>query len=795
VYALKIPKEIIHMIENSSLSRRSFLKWSGALAGVAAIGDAAFFRTASAAAAPDDGTTTILQTSCSTNCGGRCVINAHVRGGVVVRLETDYDPDLADQPALRACLRGRSARQIVYHPDRLKYPLKRVGKRGEGKFERISWDEATTIIADQLRRILDKHGPYSVYSQYASGIQGCNRGDVWARRLISEYAGDHLNRYGTYSSGQTSYATPFTFGTTVTGSQRSEWQKSKLIILMGFNPAETVFGTNTIYYLRKAKEAGARIISVDPRYTDTAVAVADEWIPIRPGTDSALMAAMAHVMISENLHDQKFLDRYSVGFDEEHLPAGVPAGNSFKSYILGNADGQAKTPEWAERITGIPAGRIRQLGREYATLKPAALLQGYGPQRHANGEQTVRSATVLATMTGNVGIAGGWASGAGAPPFSVKVGGIPVKGGKVAISCFLWTDAIVRGTEMTAKKDRIQGIDRLPSNIKAIFNLAGNTLINQHSDVNRTKRILSDENLCEFIVTSDLFLTPSAQWSDLVLPGASQMEQDNIISPWGFGEYLVYLKPIIKPPFECRNEYEWLSEVARKMGIGQKFTEGKSAVDWLRKFSEVTAKAHPDFPGFDEFRRKGIFKTQASGEKVAFSAQITDPEKNKFPTPSGKIEIFSKRLYDWQEPETVPAVPKYVPAFDGPSDPLARKYPLQMSGWHIKKRVHSSLDNNPWMVEAARQEVWINPVDAKPREIADNATVKVFNDRGAILLPVRVTQRVMPGVVAVPQGAWHRQGKNGIDTAGSINVLTTQRGSYMSNSNPSHTNLVEVQRA
>jgi anaerobic dimethyl sulfoxide reductase subunit A len=783
------------MQDSWKLSRRSLLKWTGAMAGIAAAGGLSSGTLLKPTAAEAGTAATMLQTSCNTNCGGRCVINAHVKDGVIVRLETDPDPDAPDQYGLRACLRGRSARQIIYHPDRLKYPMKRVGKRGEGKFERISWDEATTIIARETKRLLDKHGPLSVYSQYASGIQGLNRGDLWAQRLVGEYAGDFLNRYGTYSSGQTNYATPFTYGTGTTGNMRWEWAKSKLIILMGFNPAENVFGTNTMYYLRKAKEAGAKILVIDPRYTDTAITLADEWIPIRPSTDGALLDAMAYVMISENLQDQTFLDKYCLGFDEEHMPKDVPAGNAYKTYVMGQADGQARTPEWAEKITGIPAARIRQLAREYATVKPGALIQGYGPQRHANGEQTVRSATLLASMTGNVGISGGWASGVGSQPWGVKTGAIPKKGGKVSISCFLWTDAIVRGKEMTAKDDLIQGADTLPSNIKMIFNLAGNTLINQHSDINKTKQILADESLCEFIVTSDLFMTPSAQWSDLVLPGASHFERENIVGTWGFGEYLMYSKPIVKPLYESRAEYDWLSEVAEKMGIGQQFTQGRTAVDWLRSFCETTAKSHPDFPGFDEFRQKGIFKAKFSGPAVAFAAQIADPEKNKFPTPSGKIELFSQRLFDRQRPKEVPAVPKYVPAFEGPDDPLRAKYPLQMTGWHIKKRVHSSLDNNPWMVEAARQEVWMNPADAEPRSIRDNDSVKLFNDRGAIVLLVKVTPRVMPGVVAVPQGAWHKPGADGVDTAGSINVLTTQRGSYMSNSNPQHTNLVEVVRA
>ncbi|HEY6837952.1 MAG TPA: molybdopterin-dependent oxidoreductase, partial [Geobacteraceae bacterium] len=580
--------------------------------------------------------TEVFATTCTNNCGGRCLINVHIREGQVVRIESDQS---ADEPggflAMRACLRGRSYRQILYHPDRLKYPQKRVGKRGEGRFERITWDEATTIIAGEIRRVTAKYGALSLYNNYARGARGTNNSPYWVNRLLSLYAGDYLEFYGTYSSGQSSYATPLTYGTLATGSHRETWQKSKLIILMGSNPAEMISGTNTMYYLRLAKEAGARIVAVDPRYSDTAVAVADEWIPIRPTTDSALLSAMAYVIVSEGLHNQHFLDTYCVGFDEEHLPSDVPAGNSYRAYLFGETDGEVKTPEWAEKITGIPAERIRGLAREYATSKPAALILGLGQQRHANGEQSVRSATVLASLTGNVGVEGGWASGSGGRGVGVHVGSIPVPGGNTKISCFLWTDAVLRGTLMTAKKDRIQGAERLPANIKLIINPGGNSLINQHSDINRTRKILEDESLVEFIVASDIFLTPSARFADLLLPAASQYERDNIMVAMG-GDTAYYNRPLVAPLYECRDEYDWLSDVAEKLGIKEEFTEGRSIVAWMRHLCEPTAAAHPDFPGFDEFRRRGVFRTRYTGPRVAFADQIADPENHKFPTPSGK---------------------------------------------------------------------------------------------------------------------------------------------------------------
>lgn len=777
-------------------SRRAFLKWSAVVGGAAALtgcaGSGLKETGRGTALTAEETGVRIIPTAGTNNCGGRCVIKAHVKDGVIIRLSTDDEPDGPDAFQVRACVRGWSYRKTYFHPDRLKYPMKRVGKRGEGKFERITWEEAIETIASEIRRIGDKYGPASRYVHYAWGynakIQAMNLG----KRLLA-LDGGYLESYNTYSTACTSYATPFTYGTSRTGNTPDDWVNSKLIILWGHNPAETVFGSQTMYYLRRAKEAGAKIIVVDPRYTDTAVALADQWIPLLPTTDNAVMDAMAYVMITENLHDQAFLDKYCLGFDEEHMPEGVPPNQSYKSYVLGKSDGVPKTPEWAEQISRVPADTIRQLAREYATNKPAALIQGWGPQRHAYGEQPVRGATVLACMTGNVGINGGWASGSGyAGRQKIPSVPIPPNPFKGKIPVFLWTDAIVRGTEM-GPDDGVKGVDRLPSNIKLIMNLAGNCLINQHADCNKTAEILRDESKVEFIVVSDIFLTPSAKFADILLPGDTMFERNNIATPWGFGDYVVYANKVIDAPFECRNEYDWLSDVAEKLGIKEQFTEGRETMeDWCRWIVEGIKQNHPEFPSYEEFKKRGIYKWTYDEPYVAFKKQIEDPENNPFPTPSGKIEIFSKRLYDMNKPDEIPAVPKYIEAWEGPSDPLREKYPLQCIGWHYKRRCHSIHDNNPWAEEVQRQEMWMNPKDAETRGIKNGDRVKVFNDRGALMIPVKVTPRIIPGVVAIPQGAWWTPDDKGVDQRGCINTLTTHRPTPLAKGNPQHTNLVEV---
>src|SRR5512146_1241633 len=266
---------------------------------------------------------TVVPVLCNNNCGGRCHLKAHVRDGVVVRISTDDSPDSPQRPQLRACLKGRAIRNRLYDPNRLKYPMKRAGARGEGKFQRISWEEALDIIASKLRGVLDRHGPQAVYIQYGTGDCGAVRGRESAQRLMN-LLGGYLGYFNNYSAACLEYTAPFITGRRDTSTYQT-LRHSKLIILNGFNPAETIFETNSNYYFAQAKDAGARIVVLDPPLTETAATFADEWLPLKPTTDAALFVAMAYVMVEEQLLDQTFLDKYCLGFDEEHMPAGAPA--------------------------------------------------------------------------------------------------------------------------------------------------------------------------------------------------------------------------------------------------------------------------------------------------------------------------------------------------------------------------------------------------------------------------------------------------------------------------------------
>ncbi|HHQ6616857.1 TPA: DMSO/selenate family reductase complex A subunit [Serratia fonticola] len=781
------------------ISRRHFVKVSSALAAAPLVGVRFAYANGGTKNDTPAGTVPperIVPTCSSFDCGGKCDIRAHVQDGMVTRITTlpdaEFDPEM---PIMRACVRGRGYRKFVYHPDRLKYPMKRVGKRGEGKFVRITWDEATTLIADNLKRITEKYGPASRFVHNNTAVTGgAFSGDKMARRLLS-LTGGYLEYYHSVSMGNTGAATPYTYGAAASGNTLDTLSETPLVILWGHNPTETIFG-HTNHYFQQIKQNGTRFIVVDPRYSDTSSSLADQWIPLRPATDNALMDAMMYVIISENLHDQAFITRYTLGFDEGSMPEGVPANESLVAYLMGAKDGIKKTPEWAEAITHVPAQTIRQLARDYATAKPAALIQGWGPQRHNCGERTARGSTLLATITGNVGIKGGWAGGYGGIGNRKFTTGpeMPDNSVKEKISIMNWVQAADDASKVTPA-DGLTGGDQLNSNIRLLFSLAGNYLANQNPDINQAVKVLADESKIEFIVQSDLYLTPSAKYADVLLPETSFMERWNIGETWGTANYLILSEKLIEPEFERRSDYDWIREVAQKLGVEQEFSLGRSEKEWIMQIWENSRKAMPDehLPTFDELlvQRRHLFKGKPH---IAFADNIRDPQNHPFPTPSGKIEIFSKRLYDMHHPE-IPALSHYVPAHEGPEDPLAAKYPLQLITWKGKNRANSTQYANPWLQEVQTQKLWINPADASHRHIAQGDYVRIHNDRGVTLVPAEVTQRIMPGVVALQAGSWWQPDANGVDHGGCANVLSSARITALAKGNSHQTMLVEVAKA
>jgi anaerobic dimethyl sulfoxide reductase subunit A len=708
-----------------------------------------------------DGDVKIVRTTSTFDCGGRCPLKLHVKDNRILRVEGD---DIAEPDQLRTCLRCRALRQYVHHPQRLMYPQKRIGKRGEGKFERISWDEALEMLAGQLTRIKETYGNEGIFLATGGAyLAGLHNGGFAAQRLMNQFGGC-VTHYGNISSEGAVWASLTQYGSVMVGNSREDMLHSKLIILWGWDPARMISGTNTMYHLIKARENGARVIAVDPRYHDTAATVADEWIPIRPGTDTAMMVAMANVMIRENLHDQAFLDKYTVGFDK------------FKAYVLGQEDGVNKTPQWAAEICGVEADVIIRLAREYAGTQPAALMDCQGPARSAMGEQYNRCAATLSAMTGNVGRPGGSACGGlmgipvghmfrmsaippGKNPFEIE--GPNVKGTldirmrvvkRVHINKIF--DAILEGKQ-----------GGYPADIKLMWSMCNNYL-NQTGNCNKAARALQK---LEFFCAQELFMTAQARYADLLLPVTSAAERSDLTRPWPSGPYFTFMNRALAPLGECKSDLDIVSELAERLGI-----EGfnpHTEDEWLKMFVDLNPEYQQHIKDYDKFKQAGIHRVKLDEPIIAFKEQIDDIEKNPFPTPSGKIEIFSQRAADLNNPDT-PPIPKYMPTPEDRSDPLFEKYPLQLLTPHPKNRVHSELYMVPWLREVEEHRAWINPIDAIPRDLKDGDEIFVFNDRGKVAIKAWVTERIIPGVVCIFEGAWYNPDKDGIDRGACANTLT-----------------------
>jgi len=306
---------------------------------------------------------------------------------------------------------------------------------------------------------------------------------------------------------------------------------------------------------------------------------------------------------------------------------------------------------------------------------------------------------------------------------------------------------------------------------------------NQYLNVNKAVQALK---ALEFVVVFEQFMTPGAKFADLLMPTSTSLEKNDIALDGATGFY-GYMNKAIEPPSEARTHFQISLDLAAKLGIPD-FND-KTEDEWLREI----VKGSKDIASYDTFKKDGIHKLRMAEPFVAFKANIDDPAKNPFPTPSGKIEIYSQRLADMNDP-LIPPIPKYIEAWESRNDPLARRYPLQLVTTHVTRRAHSQYENLPWLRELQTQAISMNSADAQARGIKDGDQVRVFNDRGEMVIPAHVTERIMPGVVDIPQGAWYAPDEKGIDRGGCCNVLTRDEhspgGAFCSN-----TTLVQVEKA
>ena len=837
------------------MERRSFLKMSAALSCAASVTGC---KTSSDDAnvvppTPPVGEEQITWSSCLVNCGSNCPVKVFSRDGVITRVETDHDVvDGDDIYQVRACARGRSLRQRTYAVDRLKTPMKRVGKRGEGKFVPISWDEAAKTIGTKLTSVIAEHGNKAIFRSYGSGAYYGFASNACFNRLFN-LNGGCLNAYGNYSWAQQMEAAKHTFGTgSTTGSSTVTLANSDFLLGVAYNPSEIrQSGSGEGYDYLKAlqKSNGLKVVMIDPRYTDSMLGKESKWLPIRPGTDAAFAEAIAYQMISSGWVDANsldFINKYAVGFDaasiaaqkeifetsgdatkQEYAKVMKPEEN-YRDYILSQgiyADQPLKNLEWAEKITGIPAAQLEQIATDLQNAKAPYIVVGAGVNRQANGEQSMRALYMLSVLTGKLGTLG---ASNGELPYmsSMSRAGIPTGNNPVkeSISFFTWSEAIHNGETMTARSHGVRGTDGLDTplgtNIKVIISASDSSLLNQHAEINNTAKILEDETGVELIVSCDCWMTPGAKFADIILPDTSWLESNDLVNDSyasGALGYITAMKSAIEPMWDCKSMYEASALIAKYMGCEAEFTEGKTEEQWLEELYQKTKDSStnlgvvPAFPAtYKEAQEIGFFRKNMNDKHVALESYIKGGKA--LSTPSGKIEIYSAELAwraaNWDQEsttgvkgDTITAIPQYTVTWDGYEDTdTSTDYPFQLAGYHTKGRTHSSYHNVPWLREAVEDAVWVNPMDASEQGLSAGDEIEMYNERGSIAVKVRITPRVAPGVLALGQGAWFKPGNTVgstghiIDEGGAINSLTRYQPSPVAKGNPQHTNRVAIKK-
>jgi anaerobic selenocysteine-containing dehydrogenase/DNA-binding NarL/FixJ family response regulator len=711
---------------------------------------------------PESKTDKVVRTACNLNCGAHfCGLNVTIRDRHIVNISS---ADFPDARYKRICLKGISHLQMVTHPNRLRFPLKRSGPRGAGHWERITWDQAFDEISARMLAIQHEYDsralmffPYSGQLSYINGYYG-----VYLRLAsVLGASGTHDSQFGIDSAVPSGIEDVLGTGAGYLANDYTDLPNSRLVLIWGADPVQTRM--NWWPFFQEARQSGTRLVCIDPKFTPTA-SKSDEWIRIRPGSDLYLGLAMLAVILENGWYDQEYLLAHSVApflvssttGKYLHSPTDpnlkgdifwvwdaikncpVPAQESSQpaltgSFVIGGNPYRTAfdllveavagySPEKASEATGIPAARIVNLARAYATTKPARIYTLYGIDRWHHGAAFGRLIATLAAITGNIGIAGGGAGVDGMNDgFSLSSSFYQPTGTQYApVNPLLLPEYIVH---------------KNPYAIKSVM-VAFSNWLNQFPDRNYMLNSVLPQ--LDLLVVADLFLTDTAQWADYVLPASSFLEREDMVK--GPGPYLQYQPRIAAPIGECRSDLEIARELGKRMGVGA-YLEGEPA-DYLR---EAFQCQDPTLEGlsFEALKEAGVLQ-----RKIPEHAQVAHYERN-FKTCSGRIEFVVERLLPFDR-----ALPTYQSPIEAyPNSHRAGDFPLVCIMEHTRYSVHSTFRNAPWLRELdAEPCVILHPDDARAREILDGDYVRVFNDRGDVTLKARLSSAAYPGSVYFSQG-------------------------------------------
>ncbi|MEG0072737.1 MAG: molybdopterin-dependent oxidoreductase [Raoultibacter sp.] len=803
----------------TGFTRRTFLKTTGALAGVAAVGAAATpelqalavnYGTGQLAGSDEK----ICSGVCRPNCFAYCHLNIHVREGNITKVSM---AEFGDKYLNRICLRGLSHVQRTYDPQRVKYPMRRVGERGSNEWERISWDEALAEVADKFTGIQKTYGPQALSFYTVSGNMGLlHGGSLGIYSLLKNAVGATLIGACIDNSS--------TVGVNRVAGNMGPWVctepkqmvKAKSVVIWGNNLTEAQL--QEWHAVAEAKEAGVKIVVIDPTFTHIA-AKADLWVPIRPASDAALALSIMNVILSEKGEDEDFLKKHTCapflvrpdnGKFIHMSDLGTPATQGPVNPMTGQptiidpcaawdpatgAAALAETvadpaltgtfqvagvacrtafdllkeeiakypPSEGERLTEVPADTIRELAK-ICMNGPVYHRVGYGPQAYDNGVHTAHAGMTLCALTGNLGKEGSsWGSNWNMSPGINFMAGFPIGDDGMPIIAMTPTIATMQLRE-TMRSGKFMGMD-YP--IKAMLIYSGNPL-STAVDANEFKRDVFD-NL-EYICTIDNVLSDTVRYSDMVLPCAGWFEVEDVI-PGGQSHYIQYTEKAIEPLYESKSDADIVRALADKMGVGKYFK--MTDEEWLTNIltSDYHKMFHIDFPTLKKMQAMRYFQDPF----IAW-------EGGKFLTPSGRLEFY---LEDPQpssqqgvaldyERERLPRF--FPPAEAWPENPLYEKYPFVCMSERPRYRVHSQWFSNPWLRELDPEPlVKLNPIDAEAKGLKTGDYAECFNDRGHCVAKLVVSDAVRPKTIVYPKnwqmyqhkaGSWSELSSSSYDAFG-----------------------------
>ena len=682
---------------------------------------------------------TIVRGACPHDCPDTCALHVTVAEGRAIKIEGD-----PDHPTTRGVLCTKVARYLerTYSEKRVLHPLRRVGAKGEGRFERIGWDEALDTIASRFKEIAESSdGPEAILPYSYAGTMGLLQYGSMDRRFFHKLGASLLDRTICATAGKAGYAA--TIGASI-GTDLEQFENARLILIWGSNPV--VSNLHLWSRVQEAKRRGAKLIAIDPYRSQTAEKC-HEHLALMPGTDAALALGIMHVLIAEDLIDRDYIDRYTLGFD------------ALKQRV------RDYPPSLVASLTGLQEAQITALARDYGTIGPAVIRLNYGMQRHAGGGMAIRTVACLP------GLVGAWRHAAGGALLSSS-GTYPINTAALERPELSWNSP--RTINMSTIGDAL--LDAADAPIRALFVYNSNPVA-VAPDSGKVVAGFAREDL--FCVVHDVFLTDTADYADIVLPATTQLEHLDVHSSYGH-LYALANNPAIAPLGDAKPNTEVFRLLAARMGFDEPcFAESDESMA-----ANAFVASHPRMTGIDWT----TLKTQG-WQRLNVPSPYAPFAEGNFPTPSGKCEFYSESL----RLQGLDPLPTYTPPRESvASDPaLARRFPLAMLSPPARNALNSSFGGLPVFLETEKTP-WldIDVEDAAARGIGDGDKVRVYNDRGAFVVTARITDRTRPGVVVAPSIWWRKLSPDGTNA----NMVTGQALTDMGRAATFYDVLVEVAR-